>query len=229
MNTNDKIAFALDVPNAYQAFHFARMLQNHIKNLKIGPELFAADRSVLSLQKDFNIILDLKLHDIPETVARTIKVLGDQGVQHLTIHIQQAKTIELALQAAQEFGMLLLGVSVLSSMDSIDCADLNLIGSSTQRVNNLCQFAYQCGMRGFVCSPQEVKDLHTKFPHSYLLVPGIRMHTAMFKDEHKRTGSPGQAVKDGANMIVVGRPIRDATNPIAVVEEIITDIETSSS
>jgi orotidine-5'-phosphate decarboxylase len=225
MNTSDKIAFALDVPSAQEAFYFAKMLEGHLGTLKIGSELFAADHSVLSLQNKFNIILDLKLHDIPETVARTIKVVGNYGIKYLTIHIQQAKTMELALQVAEEFGMTLLGVSVLSSMDEDDCCDLNLIGGILHRVEKLSHFASQCGMNGFVCSPHEVKFLRDIFPDAFLLVPGIRMHTAVFKDEQKRIGSPGQTVKDGADVIVVGRPIRDAANPILVVEEIISDIE----
>lgn len=221
---NDKIAFALDVSSRKEALYFADVLGSHISTVKVGLELFATDQSIIStLQKNFRVILDLKLHDIPETVARTVKVLGDQGIQYLTIHIQQARTLELASRAAQEFGMLLIGVSVLTSIDEWDCEDLGLLGPPAQRANELVKFAHEHGVRGFVCSPQEVKELRNNFPNSYFLVPGVRMHTA--KDEHKRTGTPGQAIKDGASVIVVGRPIKDAANPIVAIKEIIADIE----
>jgi orotidine-5'-phosphate decarboxylase len=227
---NNPIAFALDFPTLGHAANFIRdnrleptiqkgELHHRIGAVKIGLELFiaAGPRAVQVFKDEMGIpvILDLKLHDIPETVARGVKAGGDLGVKYMTLHIQQRKALEEAVKAAESFGMTLLGVTVLTSMTEEDMRELSwsLVDSSVRaRAYRMAEFGISCGLKGFVCSPQEVGLLKAGYPDAFFLVPGVRPAGSEVQDQ-KRVGTPSQAVSDGANLIVVGRPIRDAKDP----------------
>jgi orotidine-5'-phosphate decarboxylase len=226
---SNPICFALDVPKLSTAQGFVDRLEEHVGAFKVGLEMFIASGAMPLTKKP--VVLDLKLHDIPETVARAVKAGGDLGVKYMTLHIQQRKTLEEAVKAAEPFGITLLGVTVLTSMTEQDCEALMLPSLVTQpsydpglRALNLASFAYSHGLRGFVCSPQEVGALHTKHPDAFYLVPGVRPLGAEVGDQ-RRTGTPGGAVIDGADLVVIGRPIRDANDPVVTAQAILKEIE----
>lgn len=225
-----QIALALDVPNLDAAKDLLDKVTPYIGAVKIGLELFTAvGPEVVKITK-LPVILDLKLHDIPETVARTIQVGGDLGVKFMTMHVQQRKTMEMAVKAAEPFGMTLLGVTVLTSITMVDFNDLHWTASFDEfrRVLQLASFAVsQCGLKGLVCSPQEVRALRISFTDKeqpFLLVPGVRPTGADLGDQ-KRVGTPKQAIDDGADLIVIGRPIRDAADPAQAASDILKSIE----
>lgn len=218
------IAFALDFPTLDNAESFVRdnKLVDHLGAVKVGLELFIASgpRAVQVFSElSIPVILDLKLHDIPETVARAVKTGGDLGVKYMTLHLQQRKALELAVKAAEPFGIQLLGVTVLTSMELTDFKDLSY---GEYRVYRLVQFGLDCGLTGFVCSPKEAAGVRSRAPEAFLLVPGVRPAGAEVQDQ-KRVGTPSQAVRDGANLIVVGRPIRDAPNPEEAARAIVAE------
>lgn len=220
---DNPICFALDVRKYDEAQNFVDQLEDHVGAFKVGLELFIATGGLPLTKKP--IVLDLKLHDIPETVARAVKSGGDRGAKFMTLHIQQRKTLEEAVKAAEPYGMTLLGVTVLTSMTEDDLKDLGLGGVRPgTRASLLAEFGYSCGLRGFVCSPQEVGELRRVTPkNAFFLVPGVRPAGADVGDQ-KRVGTPAQAVKDGASLIVVGRPIRDASDPVAAAKSILAEI-----
>lgn len=243
---NNPIAFALDFPTLTEATKFVdeHQLHHHLGAVKIGLELFissgpAAVASFLNFGFSYTkipVILDLKLHDIPETVARAVKAGGDLGVKFMTLHVQQRAALEKAIKAAEPFGITLLGVTVLTSMTVSDFKDLDLdwdddmslrgISDVEYRVRRLARFGAGCGLKGFVCSPQEVKMLRDELPEAFFLVPGVRS-AGTEKGDQKRTGTPQQAVQDGASMIVVGRQIRDASNPKEALQAILKEAQSS--
>ncbi len=223
---NNPIAFAMDISDLKDVRKFLELLTPdnappHIGALKIGLEYFMSFGGVP--RADIPIILDLKLHDIPETVARAVKAGGNMGVKYMTLHIQQRKTLEMALEAAEPFGIQLLGVTVLTSMSNQDLNDLGIHTPVWNTVSELSKFAASCGITGFVCSPQELHFMRKWYPEAFLLVPGIRPSAARL-DDQVRVGTPKQAMDDGASMIVVGRPIRDAPDPVAAAKLILHEL-----
>jgi orotidine-5'-phosphate decarboxylase len=243
------IAFALDFPTLGDSVNFINgvtstgglrhaPITDLLGAVKVGLELFIASgrRAVEVYQNDLGIpvILDLKLHDIPETVERAVKAGGELGVKYMTLHIQQRATLEKAVKAAEPFGITLLGVTVLTSMTVEDFKDLDWdydqegelrgISPVAYRVKNLARFGASCGLKGFVCSPQETGMLHSLLDAPFLLVPGVRPAGAEVQDQ-KRVGTPRQAIQDGASMLVIGRPIRDAKDPKAAIEAILSEIQ----
>jgi orotidine-5'-phosphate decarboxylase len=230
MQPHEKITFALDVSTGQKAAELIDKLSPYVGAFKLGLELFVGTGGYFNWPHqlieltDRPIILDLKLHDIPETVARAVKTAGDLGYKMLTIHVQQRKTVEMALAAAEPFGIKLLGVTVLTSMDRQDCIDLDYATvEPSARALYLAVKAHNFGLRGFVCSPTEVARIKTRLPDAFCLVPGIRPAGAN-ADDQKRMGTPAQAVADGADLIVVGRPIRDAADQVAAAQAIAKEI-----
>lgn len=217
------ICFALDGMGSDDATRYVNMLEEHVGAFKVGLELFTRTGTIPRTKRD--IVLDLKLHDIPETVGGAVAAGGDLGVKYMTLHVQQRATLEKAIRAAEPYGVVLLGVTVLTSMSEIDLDDLGLKGSRPgARAGLLVEFGYQYGLRGFVCSPQEVGGLRLTTPKdAFFLVPGIRPAGAALGDQ-KRTGTPGQAMKDGADLLVIGRPIRDAADPVQAAQTIMLEI-----
>lgn len=215
------IAFAMDVYSSYDADRFENLLSPHVGAFKIGLQYFIANGRIP--KTNLPVILDLKLHDIPETVSLAVQAAGDLGAKLITLHIQQRKALEMAVKAAEPFDIQLLGVSVLSSMSDEDLNDLGIHTPVYNTVDELSKFAFSCGITGFVCSPREVSHLRRWYPESFLLVPGIRPAAARL-DDQKRTGTPKQAMDDGASMIVVGRPIRDAPDPQAAAKLILHEL-----
>lgn len=227
------ICFALDGMNEAGASRYVELLEEHVGAFKVGLELFIRTRGLPKTSKP--IVLDLKLHDIPETVSRAVTAGCDLGAKFMTLHIQQRAALEAALSVAAPYGCTLLGVTVLTSMTEQDCVDLRFLGAwggpsmgpscdPGRRAAALASFAYEVGLRGFVCSPQEVGALKNLCPEAFFLVPGVRPAGSATGDQ-QRVGTPAQAVRDGANLIVVGRPIRDAADPVAAAKAILHEIQ----
>ncbi len=226
MKPHERIIFALDVPSAQEATYFVDQLGGHVGAFKVGLELFIAEGpSVLRVCDTSRVMLDLKLHDIPETVERAVtRAANLPGVDYLTIHVQQKSTLSRAAEVATRFGLQLLGVTVLTSMTQYDLEDMrHSFTDPSDMALYRAQFAWGNGITGFVCSPHEVSRMRRTFPKAIIVTPGIRPAGAA-KADQRRTGTPAQAIQDGADYIVVGRPIRDAENPTAAADAIAEEI-----
>lgn len=222
---SNPICLALDGMDKATADRTVLLLEEHVGAFKVGLELFVRSQELPKTKRP--IILDLKLHDIPNTVASAVAAGGDRGASFMTLHIQQRAALEAAVKAAEPFKMTLLGVTVLTSMDVPDMQNLGYEEPTlVRRVERLASFGYSCGLRGFVCSPQEVGSLRlalTGTTETFFLVPGVRPAGAALGDQ-KRVGTPGQAVRDGASLIVVGRPILQASDPVAAAKSILEEV-----
>lgn len=220
------IIVALDVNSPQKAQDLVTELEQEVGGFKVGLELFiAAGRLPLT---SLPIVLDLKLHDIPETVAKAVKAGGNLGAKFMTLHIQQRAALEAAMKAAEEFDLTLLGVTVLTSMTEDDLRDLRQPGLFNgfypkDRAEFLATLGYEVGLRGFVCSPQEVAAIKRRCPDGFFLVPGIRPAGADLNDQ-KRVATPQEAINNGADLIVIGRPITAASSPKAAAAEIAASI-----
>jgi len=231
------IIAALDVPDAAQAIKLAAELSPVVGAFKIGSELFtsAGPEMVRRIRAGGgSVFLDLKFHDIPNTVAKAVAAAARLDVQMLTIHTSGGLEMMQAAQkaaeeAAHECGFatpLVLGVTVLTSMDSKSLSDVGSGADVGKQVERLASLAMKAGLRGLVCSPLEIVALRQILPREVQLVtPGIR--TGKEKaDDQKRTLTPREALEAGADWLVIGRPIYASPNPRAAAESILADLKT---
>lgn len=229
------IIVALDVPTSEQALKLAREVASAVGAFKIGSELFtAAGPDIVRAVRDTgaNVFLDLKFHDIPNTVAKAVASAVRLDVQMLTIHtgggLEMMRAAEhAAQQTASQSGRnapLVLGVTVLTSMDRNALLEVGCEANVGRQVERLASLASQAGLRGLVCSPLEVVALRQFIPAPMQLVtPGIRTG-AEAADDQKRTLTPREAIEAGANWLVIGRPIYAAPNPRAAAEAILKSL-----
>ena len=229
------IIAALDVPTAEQAWQLAEQIAPAVGAFKIGKELFvAAGPDIVKKIRATGaaVFLDLKFHDIPNTVAKAIAAATRLDVQMTTIHTsggsEMMRAAEKSAQAtAKILGLpapLVLGVTVLTSSTNETLAELGIEADTEKQVLRLAQLAVQSGLRGLVCSPLELAALRKVLPaHIQLVTPGIRTG-AEKADDQKRTLSPREAMDAGASWLVVGRPIYAAENPRAAAEKILSSI-----
>ncbi|MDN3566813.1 orotidine-5'-phosphate decarboxylase [Paeniroseomonas aquatica] len=221
-----RIIPALDTPDADRAAALAAALAPHCGPLKLGLELFAAEgpaamRRIAPLAPVF---LDLKLHDIPNTVAGAVRSLLPLRPAMLTLHAGGGTAMLAAARAAAEAAgadrPILLAVTVLTSMDAAALAATGVAGDPAGQVLRLAGLALAAGADGLVCSPQEVAAIRAEFgPAPYLVVPGVRPAGSAAGDQ-ARTATPAEAVAAGADWIVVGRPITGAADPVAALRAI---------
>lgn len=222
-----QIIVALDVPDSSSMRGLLERLPARLEWYKLGLELFCAEgpdalKPLHEMRK--NVFLDLKLHDIPRTVAEAVRSASRHGIQMLTLHASGGSAMmAAAASAAAEFGPerpKLLAVTVLTSLD---IADLNAQGigrSPSEQVSVLARLAIDAGMDGLVCSAREVGVLRRELgPEPLLITPGIRMPSKSI-DDQKRVASPADAVRDGASHLVVGRPITKADDPAKALRDI---------
>ncbi|MES1194293.1 MAG: orotidine-5'-phosphate decarboxylase, partial [Opitutus sp.] len=176
----------------------------------------------------FNIFLDLKLHDIPHTVAKAVESLGPLPIQMLTLHTAGGGEMMRAARAAQvktNPNLLLLGVTVLTSMDDAGLKEIGVASASADQVARLGKLAADAGLRGLVCSPLEVALLRGKLPADVqLITPGIRPASEAGSDDQKRVMTPADAARAGSTYIVVGRPILQAADPAAAARAILAEL-----
>ena len=229
------IIVALDVPTAEKAWQLAEQLAPVVGAFKIGKELFVsagADIVKKIRGTGASVFLDLKFHDIPNTVAKAVAAATRLDVQMLTIHCSGgSEMMRAAEEAAQATALqcgrnapLVLGVTVLTSFDSNGLREIGSDGNVGKQVERLAQLAVDSGLRGLVCSPLEIVDLRQLLPKEIQLVtPGIRTG-AEKADDQKRTLSPKEAMDAGASWLVIGRPITAAENPRAAAEAILRSI-----
>lgn len=224
-----KIALPLDVGTESEARALAGKLAAEVGVLKMGLELFiAVGPKILSLGKEHgrDVFLDLKLHDIPETVERAVAAAAEHGVRYLTVHASGgAAMLERAVARAEKARskLTLLAVTVVTSLDDDDLRAIGVEGGVPSQVMRLAELAHARGVRGFVCSALEVGALRKRFPDATLVVPGVRPDGAERGDQ-RRIGTPAQAIRDGADLLVIGRPIRDAHDPVAAARAIALEI-----
>lgn len=222
-----RVIVALDFPEAGQARQFVERLTPGSCRLKIGKELFARAGPALvdELQaRGFDIFLDLKFHDIPNTVARACEAAADLGVWMLNVHTLGGRRMMVAAREALERRPgprpLLIGVTILTSMGQADLAEVGLAGSPADNVARLAGLAQAAGLDGVVCSPQESRLLSDQLGSGFVLVtPGVRP-AGSASDDQQRIMTPAEALAAGSHYLVIGRPITQAEDPVAVLEAI---------
>ena len=233
--TQNPIIAALDVPTVEQALKLAHQIAPAVGAFKIGKELFtSAGPDIVRRVRDTgaNVFLDLKFHDIPNTVAKAVAAAVRLHVQMLTIHASGgSEMMRAAEQAAQQTAAqlnrpapLVLGVTVLTRHDSATLAELGCETDVAKQVERLATLAAKSGLRGLVCSPLEIVALRKILPPSMQLVtPGIRTGGEK-SDDQKRTLTPRDAMQAGASWLVIGRPIYAAADPRAAAESILNSL-----
>jgi len=224
---NTPIIIALDFSKPELALELVEQLGNC--RVKIGKELFTRSGPALVeklVAKGFEVFLDLKYHDIPNTVARACSVAADLGVWMVNVHALGGRDMLLAArEAVDKYSVrpLLIAVSILTSLEQNDLTAVGLRGTIEDNVLRLAHLANDCGLDGMVCSPLEIVMLRNIFDKDFKLVtPGIRPVTVT--DDQKRTMTPAQALQHGANYLVIGRPITAAPDPLQALLAIETSI-----
>jgi len=226
------LILVLDAPAPRDVAPALRQLQGTVRWVKIGLEMFTACgpdcvREIAGL--GFQVFLDLKLHDIPNTVAKSVESVARLPIQMLTLHTGGGREMmQWAVRAQQQHapGLLLLGVTVLTSTSAVGLAATGVAGSPEEQVVRLGRLAIDSGLRGLVCSPLELAPLRAVLPAGVTLVtPGIRPRDAR-ADDQTRVMTPAEAARAGANYLVVGRPIFQATDPVAAARAILAEIST---
>ena len=228
-----EVIVALDVQSTAEAVEKVRLIGDAVGFYKIGLELFTAEGpDVVKAVKDLGkkVFLDLKFHDIPRTVERAVRSGGKLGVDLMTIHSMGGRAmIAAAHEAAAEFGAAapkILAVTVLTSLDQTDLADVGIVGRTpAEQVAAMAKFATENGADGLVCSPMEVGALSRSLAAGTLFVtPGVRPAGSAVGDQ-KRIATPADAVRDGATHLVVGRPILAAADPAAAARAIRAEMD----
>jgi orotidine-5'-phosphate decarboxylase len=224
-----RLIVALDYPDAKAALDLVDRLEGATRWFKIGLELYVAEGNslVAELQRrGYSIFLDLKFHDIPNTVASAVRSVARVGAHMLTVHAAGGPAmLSAAAEAAGETGPILLAVTVLTSMDDAQLAATGVNGSPAVQVETLARMAYANGARGLVCSAVEVANLRNRLGSKPLLViPGIRPEGAATGDQ-RRVATPGAAIAAGASYLVVGRPITRADDPNAAARAILAEMQ----
>ena len=228
--SHSRIIVPLDFNTAEQALGLVEKLQPDLCQLKIGQELFTKAGPVLVeklIAKGFDIFLDLKFHDIPTTVAKACAVAADLGVWMVNVHASGGtEMMSLAREEIEKKSHhpLLIGVTILTSMNQEALIELGIQCSIEEQVMRLAQLASDAGLDGVVCSAHEVKILRDNLGEEFKLVtPGIRPGGSN-KDDQKRVMTPGQAINAGSDYLVIGRPITQAADPAQVLKEISEEI-----
>ncbi|MGA8088103.1 MAG: orotidine-5'-phosphate decarboxylase [Terracidiphilus sp.] len=225
-----RLIVALDVPDARSAMRLVAELEGTCRWFKVGLELFvAAGPAVLEpiVARGHNVFLDLKLHDIPNTVAGAVRSAAGLGVRMLTVHagggpamLAAAKNALAGVTNPPE----LLAVTVLTSMDADQLHAVGVDCMPSLQVETLAKMGIGAGIRGFVCSPQEVAAVRSLTgPEGVLVIPGIRPAGAALGDQ-KRVAGPAEALRLGASYLVVGRPITQAPNPVEAAKAILEEM-----
>lgn len=231
-NPNDpKIIVALDFPSQDPALALADQLDPGKCRLKVGKELFTRSGPALvkALQgKGFDVFLDLKFHDIPNTTSAAVAAAADLGVWMVNVHASGGEKMMVACrERLEQFGAdkpLLIAVTVLTSMSSEDLAGIGITGSAEAHVSRLATLTRNCGLDGVVCSAQEAPRLKAEQGADFqLITPGIRPLTAD-KGDQQRIMTPTDALKAGSDYLVIGRPITQAPDPLAALEAIHTEM-----
>ena len=224
---NERIIFALDVPDPETARLLVERLDNEIKFFKVGLQLFLAGGWPVVehiASRGNKVMLDLKLYDIPATVRLAVEQFTDRGVTFATVH-GYGPVVAAALEA--DSGVKILAITVLTSMGKAELAELNYQGTVEQLVQERAGRVLEQGCHGIVCSAREASLLRNSFgPDFDMVTPGIRPASTAAGDQ-QRIATPAAAITDGSDYLVIGRPIRDAADPAAIIAAINKEIQQS--
>jgi len=225
---NSPLIIALDFPEADQAIRFSNQLDPALCRVKVGKELFtqAGPALVETLMKmGFEVFLDLKFHDIPNTVAAACKAAASLGVWMVNVHAMGGSAMmNAAREAVDGSSCKLIAVTLLTSMGPEDLREIGLTGEPLEVVDRLAALAKSCNLDGVVCSAMESAMLRTKFGKDFCLVtPGIRPAGSSQGDQ-KRIMTPKEAIASGSDYLVIGRPIREAPDPSRALQAILEEI-----
>ncbi|MGC9386969.1 MAG: orotidine-5'-phosphate decarboxylase [Hydrogenovibrio sp.] len=224
--SDPKVIVALDFACVSQAHEFVAHLTPGSCRLKVGKELFASGGPQLVerlVAQGFDVFLDLKYHDIPNTVANACKVAADLGVWMLNVHaLGGRRMMEAAKEAVSQTAQppLLIGVTILTSMAQADLTEIGLTGTPADQVFRLAGLAKRSGLDGVVCSAHEAAALRSELGADFCLVtPGIRPADSA-QDDQRRIMTPNEAIQAGSSYLVIGRPITQAKDPVAALDAI---------
>jgi len=233
INSKDRLVFALDVPDKREAQRLVKLLHDSVGCFKVGLQLFVQEGpDILKLIKDHStadIFLDLKLHDIPATVRGALKSAEKLGVRYITIHSMEGEAILEASKEVKDSGLEVLAVTLLTSMGE---EQLHALGF--EQDTKICDVvldralrAQKSGCAGIICSGEEIAQVKQECgEHFKVVVPGIRPEWSQISsDDQNRISTPRKAIKAGADLIVVGRPIRDADAPKEAACKIVSEID----
>ncbi|MBY0304389.1 MAG: orotidine 5'-phosphate decarboxylase [Sphingomonas sp. 28-62-20] len=211
----NRIFVALDTPDLAKAREMAMKVRHHVGGIKLGLEFFLANgRAGFREMADIGlpIFLDLKLHDIPNTVAKAIQALGDIEPAILTVHAAGGRAMLEDAKAAAHTHTKIVAVTTLTSLDATDLQSIGVGGNPHDQVMRLTDLAMTAGVDGIVCSGAEVAAAHKLWPKGFLVVPGLRPADGAAGDQ-KRVVTPRAALDSGASVLVIGRPITQAADP----------------
>lgn len=230
INAKEKIIVALDVPNRTEANTVLKKLAGHLDWIKIGLQLYTAEGpDIVRLARDygFRVFLDLKFHDIPNTVHHAVQSAGQLGVEFLTVHtLGGPEMLKAAVDAANTVGVHILGVTLLTSMDAPQCLAAGLPTEIPEQVLRLGHLAKNSGLHGVVASPLETELLRKNLGKDFcLVIPGIRPTGTALGDQ-KRILSPADAIRAGASYLVIGRPITAAPDIMLALATIDKELKT---
>jgi orotidine-5'-phosphate decarboxylase len=220
------IFVAIDTPDVHKAAALARQLCGIAGGMKLGLEFFCANghEGVLRIaEHGMPIFLDLKLHDIPNTVGKAVEALAPLAPAILTVHAAGGREMMAAAKAAAPSGTRVVGVTVLTSLDRDDLAATGVAGSPANQVKRLAELAREAGLDGIVCSGEEVAAARAAWTDGFYVVPGVRPASSDVADQ-KRVVTPRQAMDDGASVLVIGRPITAAADPARAAQDIMASL-----
>jgi len=235
MDPRERLIFALDVEHFTEAQKLVGLLRGHVSLFKVGKQLFThSGPKVIDMirRRGERVFLDLKFHDIPNTVAKAAEEAAKLGSTMFTVHSMggyemMKRTVESSRNIAKHLNIpkpLILAVTILTSMDETILKEVGIKTPLEQQVVRLATLAKKAGVHGVVASPREITLIRDHCGPNFLIVtPGVRPASAT-KDDQKRTLTPGEAVRAGADYIVVGRPIKDADDPVKSADEIVEEI-----
>jgi orotidine-5'-phosphate decarboxylase len=213
---------AIDTPDIHRAVALARQVRGIAGGVKLGLEFFCANghQGVLRMaERELPIFLDLKLHDIPNTVAKAVEALAPLSPAILTVHAAGGREMLAAAKKAAPPSTKVVAVTVLTSLDQGDLRDIGVEASPADQVTRLARLAQESGVDGIVCSGAEVAHAKAAWPDGFFVVPGVRPEGADVGDQ-KRVVTPREALADGASVLVIGRPITGATDPAQAIRDI---------
>lgn len=226
----DRLIFALDVPNAAEAERTLDVVADHIGVAKIGLELFVAEGPAIvrtACRRGLRVFLDLKLHDIPETVERAVRRAAQLDIDFLTVHASGGPAmLERAVKATAGSRTKIVAVTVLTSLQASDLAATGVSASPLDHARSLAMLAQEAGVEAFVCSPHEAGALRSALGARKavdIITPGVRP-SGVDSGDQKRTATAHDAIRNGATYVVVGRPIRDAADPRAAANALVAEI-----
>lgn len=233
LTARDRLIFALDVPDPEPAHELIETLGGHVGLFKVGLELFVrcGPDIVAHIQNraGAGVFLDLKLHDIPATVERTMARIADLGVRFATVHCGESRAMLAAAVRGAGGRVGILAVTVLTSVSAEDLRSAGIGNGGAMAVSDLvaqrAAMAKAAGCRGVICSGLEAATLKADLGRDFLAVtPGIRPAEGVSRGDQRRVATPAAAIKAGADYLVVGRPIRDAKDPVAAADAIVAEI-----